>query len=201
MPLQNADIYPGCFPLMKAGEIVFDPAAPAGFKVAGIKPMEHFVLLPPIDFAEYFLENREAGIINFGGKGLVGADGAIYEMGALDCIYLGKGTTDVKFFSEDEQDPALFFMISVKADFSYPNHLIAKTEATAIDTKIAGQESCQVYIRPGGNQSCQLQMGTGTGSDPKSLKDLEVMPGSSPFLVYYFNTDPPSFIWAATNCD
>jgi 4-deoxy-L-threo-5-hexosulose-uronate ketol-isomerase len=201
MPLQNADIYPGCIPLLKDGEIVFDPAALPGFKVAGIKPIKHFVLLPPMDSAEYFLENREAGIINFGGKGLVGADGAIYEMDPLDCIYLGKGTTDVKFFSEDEQDPAMFLMISVKADFSYPNHLIEKTEAIAIETKKEGQGSLQVYIRPGGIQSCQLQMGIGPVSDSKDLKELLFLPASAHFLVYNFNATPPSFIWAGTSCD
>jgi 4-deoxy-L-threo-5-hexosulose-uronate ketol-isomerase len=200
MPFQNGDIYPGCLELMKDGEIVFDPAALPGFRVAGIKPMEHFVLLPLSDPGEFFLENREAGIINFGGKGMVGADGAIYEMDTLDCIYLGKGTTDVKFFSEKEQDPALFLMISVKADFSYPNHLISKTGTIAMDTKMEGIGSLEVYIRPGGIQSCQLQMGIGSVPDPKDLKELGFLPKSAPFLVYYFSASH-SFIWAATNCD
>src|SRR4051812_28322431 len=39
--------------------------------------------------AAYFLERREMGIVNVGGKGIVSADGASYEMDKLDCLYLG----------------------------------------------------------------------------------------------------------------
>ncbi len=42
--------------------------------------------------AEYFLERREMGIINVGGKGTVTADGQKFELEKLSCLYLGKGT-------------------------------------------------------------------------------------------------------------
>jgi 5-keto 4-deoxyuronate isomerase len=92
-------------------------------------------------------------------------------------------------------------MISVKADFSYPNHLIPKTEAITIDTKMTGEGSILEYIRPGGIQSCQLQMGTGNLEGPKVMNGRELLPGSSSWLLYYFNGAQTSFIWAATSCE
>lgn len=38
----------------------------------------------------YFLERREIGIFNIGGKGKITADGQEYEMGYKDCLYITK---------------------------------------------------------------------------------------------------------------
>jgi 5-keto 4-deoxyuronate isomerase len=48
--------------------------------------------------ANFFLERREMGIINVGGKGTVTADGVAYEIDKLECVYLGKGTKDIFIF-------------------------------------------------------------------------------------------------------
>src|SRR5882672_6889400 len=51
--------------------------------------------------ADYFLQRRELGIINVGGKGKVWADGQSRELNKLDAFYIGKGVREVGFESED----------------------------------------------------------------------------------------------------
>src|SRR6186713_3092456 len=51
--------------------------------------------------ADFFLQRRELGIINVGGKGKVTADNRAYELNKQDCLYLGKGVQDVVFESAD----------------------------------------------------------------------------------------------------
>ena len=41
--------------------------------------------------ANYFLERREMGCINIGGKGVITVDGTEYVMNPRDGIYIGKG--------------------------------------------------------------------------------------------------------------
>ena len=57
---------------------------------------------------EYFLERREAGIFNLGGKGYIEADGEKYELGYEDCLYISKGVKEVYFESADPENPAKF---------------------------------------------------------------------------------------------
>ena len=197
MPLNDLSFAVDCHQFMRDGEITYQLDLKGNFIVAGIKPTDHFISLLPLDDSEFFLENREAGIVNIGGKGSVSADGAIYEMNALSCTYLGKGTTDVRFYSADEQDPALFLLISLTADFSYPNHMVPVTEATSLPPHNDDpQSTVLVYIRPQGIQSCQLQMGVAIQADPEfeiyNYFDSQV---TTPVL-YSFNNDKPSFIWA-----
>ena len=67
--------------------------------IGGAVPVSKALTLPnhPELRAEYFLERRELGIINIGGKGTVTADGKKFELDKLSCLYLGKGTQKVSF--------------------------------------------------------------------------------------------------------
>ena len=70
--------------------------------------------------SSYFLELREMGVINIGGKGYILLDGVKLEMDYQDGIYIGKGTKDIKFGSDDSSNPAKFYMNSSPAHKEYP---------------------------------------------------------------------------------
>ena len=57
--------------------------------------------------AAYFLERREMGIFNVGGNGSVIVDGTEYKFKYRDGLYIGMGSKDIKFKSEDSSKPAL----------------------------------------------------------------------------------------------
>lgn len=112
--------------------------------------------------AKYFLERREMGIINVGGKGTVTADGVVYEMDKLECVYLGKGTQEVNFKSNEAKDPAMFYLLSVPAHQTYPNRKMTKEEAQPVnmgDSVTSNKRTIYKYIHNDGIMSCQLMMG------------------------------------------
>jgi 4-deoxy-L-threo-5-hexosulose-uronate ketol-isomerase len=132
--------------------------------VGGIKPVHSTVTLEndPELRAKYFLERRELGIINVGGKGTVVADGITYELEKLSCLYLGKGTIDVVFSSHDEHDPAVYFLMSVPAHHEYPSRVMHKEEASPVhlgDVSTSNKRTIYKYIHLEGISSCQLVMG------------------------------------------
>lgn len=112
--------------------------------------------------AEYFLERREMGAINIGGKGYIVADGKKYELEKGDCLYLGRGTKEVAYFSDNAENPAQFYLNSCPAHKEYATKLIAA--ANAVHVKCGKKEDCNErtinkYILPGNCDSCQLVMG------------------------------------------
>ena len=112
--------------------------------------------------AEYFLERRELGCINIGGKGIITVDGEVYEMNARDGIYIGKGHRDLKFKSVDETNPAKFYITSCPAHTEYPTVKIDITKARKVPC--GSLEDCNKrvinqYIHPEVMKSCQLAMG------------------------------------------
>jgi 4-deoxy-L-threo-5-hexosulose-uronate ketol-isomerase len=112
--------------------------------------------------AEFFLQRREMGIINVGGKGTVHADGISYTIEKLECVYLGKGTKVVSFESESADSPALFYILSVPAHQTYPNRKMLKAEAAPVnlgDISTSNKRTIYKYIHNDGIQSCQLVMG------------------------------------------
>ncbi|MFN4810349.1 MAG: 5-dehydro-4-deoxy-D-glucuronate isomerase [Bacteroidota bacterium] len=115
--------------------------------------------------ANYFLERREIGIINVGGKGTVTADDVSYEIEKLECVYLGKGTQQVSFTSSEASSPAHFYMLSTPAHQSYPNRKMTKAEASPVnlgDISTSNKRTIYKYIHNDGIQSCQLVMGLTT---------------------------------------
>jgi len=132
--------------------------------IGGATPVNKKLELPnePELKANYFLERREIGIINVGGKGTVEADGTKYEIEKLEAVYLGKGTKDVSFTSADANDPASFFLISTPAHHAYPNASCTKAQAAPVnlgDISTSNKRTIYKYIHNDGIQSCQLVMG------------------------------------------
>lgn len=123
--------------------------------------------------ANYFLERREMGIINVGGKGTVTVDGKVYTLDYKDGMYIGKGAEDIVFASIDGAEPAKFYLNSAPAHTSYPTVAIKMEGEASEDTVIIKDENkvelgcleesnhrvINKYILPGQVESCQLVMG------------------------------------------
>jgi 4-deoxy-L-threo-5-hexosulose-uronate ketol-isomerase len=112
--------------------------------------------------ANFFLERREMGIINVGGKGTVTADGVVYAIDKLECVYLGKGTKAVSFTSATADSPANFYILSLPAHHTYPNKMMTKTDAAPVnlgDSSTSNKRTIYKYIHNEGIESCQLVMG------------------------------------------
>lgn len=110
----------------------------------------------------YFLERREAGVFNLGGKGAITADGTRYEMGYEDCLYITKGVKEVYFESDDPENPAKFYLAST------PAHKACKTTFLSFenanhrptgDAKTANKRVINQFIHPDVLETCQLSMG------------------------------------------
>ena len=123
--------------------------------------------------AEFFLQRREMGIINIGGKGKITVDGKAYEVDNSDGMYIGKGKKDIRFESIDMANPAKFYFNSTPAHMEYKTVLIKKEGTPSYDVTIIKDENkvelgcleesnhrviCK-YILPGQVESCQLVMG------------------------------------------
>lgn len=112
--------------------------------------------------ADYFLERRELGCINIGGKGIITVDGETYEMNPRDGIYVGRGHRDLRFRSVDEKDPAKFYITSCPAHTEYPTVKIDITKARKVpcgSVEDCNKRVINQYIHPEVMQSCQLAMG------------------------------------------
>ena len=107
----------------------------------------------------YFLERRELGALNIGGAGTVRVNSRSYALQPLDCLYIGRGNTDVAFVSDDAGIPAVFYLLSYLAHCEYPVTLIHRQDAEP--TELGSAESCNrrtvyKYIHWQGAKSCQL---------------------------------------------
>ncbi len=112
--------------------------------------------------ADYFLERREMGCINIGGKGIITVDGVEYEMNPRDGIYIGMGNKDITFKSCDENEPAKFYVSSCPAHTTYPTVKIDITKAAKRPLGTVEQCNKRVinqYIHPSVLKTCQLSMG------------------------------------------
>ncbi len=112
--------------------------------------------------AEYFLQRREMGCINVGGKGIITIDGVEYQMNARDGIYIGMGNKEITFKSVSADDPAKFYVSSCPAHTQYPIVKIDITKAKKVPCGSAEECNKRIinqYIHPEVIKSCQLAMG------------------------------------------
>jgi len=112
--------------------------------------------------ADYFLQRREMGCINIGGKGVITVDGTEYVMEPRDGIYIGMGNKEVKFKSLDAACPAKFYVSSCPAHTTYPIVKIDISKAKKVpcgSVEDCNKRVINQYIHPEVMKSCQLSMG------------------------------------------
>jgi len=132
--------------------------------VGGAMPVNEKLELPnPDDLkAKYFLERRELGIINVGGKAIVTADGVAYELAYKEALYVGKGTQSVSFESADQNEPTKLYINSAPAHHTYPTKKVSKAEAEIVELGTPETANHRVINKLLVNSvlpTCQLQMG------------------------------------------
>ena len=111
---------------------------------------------------DYFLERRELGIINIGGKAIVTIDGTEYELKEKDGLYVGKGNKEVSFKSINPEEPAKLYINSVPAHKECETVKIDIEKANPVrlgDNKTLNKRTIYQYVHPNVCESCQLLMG------------------------------------------
>ena len=143
-------------------ELVYSDADRAiiGSAVPGSSPLK---LVADAELrSTYFCERRELGILNIGGEGSVEVDGKRFPLAKLDCLYVGRGSQDVTFTSQDPAKPAAFYLLSYPAHAAFPTTLARRGDAAAVElgsAADANRRTIYKYIHTGGIKSCQLVMG------------------------------------------
>lgn len=147
--------------------------------VGGAVPVKEALLLETIDplKAEYFCERREVGVMNVGGTGCVVVDGTKYKMNYKDALYIGRGSKEVVFKSDDAASPARFYLNSAPAHKEYPTKHVTMGDANVLHMgalETSNERNINQLMINGVVETCQLQMGM-----------TELKPGS------VWNTMPP----------
>ncbi|MGN6531610.1 MAG: 5-dehydro-4-deoxy-D-glucuronate isomerase [Ginsengibacter sp.] len=112
--------------------------------------------------ANYFLERREMGIINVGGRGTVEADGEKYDLDFKEALYIGRETKNVLFSSFDKSNPAKFYINSAPAHKKYPTKKVTKKEAEIVSLgslENSNHRTLNKLLVSSVVETCQLQMG------------------------------------------
>lgn len=137
--------------------IVLGGAVPAGKQL----PLPTFDELR----SEYFLANREVGIINVGGTGTITADEETYTLPNGACLYIGRGTRNIVFSDSpagEETGGAQFYLFSAPAHTTYDTQLVLKGQGAVRelgDQLTSNRRTLNQYIHEKGVQSCQIVMG------------------------------------------
>ncbi|TCD00754.1 5-dehydro-4-deoxy-D-glucuronate isomerase [Pedobacter frigidisoli] len=132
--------------------------------VGGAMPVNGRLALPNLDDlkATYFLERRELGMINVGGKAVVTADGETFELDYKEALYIGKGTKEVTFESADAAQPAKLYLNSAPAHHTYPTKQVSKADAEIVELGTPETANHRIINKLLVNSvlpTCQLQMG------------------------------------------
>jgi 4-deoxy-L-threo-5-hexosulose-uronate ketol-isomerase len=134
------------------------------FIVGGVYPVNDEVNLETIDplKAEFFLSRRELGAINIGGDGLIIVDNQSYPVHQNEALYIGAGSKDVKFISNDKKNPAKFYLNSAPAHMNFPVQKFGLDSVEPLklgSIETSNDRAIYQFIIGGNAQTCQLQMG------------------------------------------
>ena len=132
--------------------------------VGGAIPATKALELTSIDplKADYFLERREMGVINVGGKGKIITDTDTFDVDYKEAVYLSRGTKKVVFESVDAANPAHFYINSAPAHKEYPTRHVTLKDANVLQLgslQTSNERQINQLLVKEVVQTCQLQMG------------------------------------------
>jgi 4-deoxy-L-threo-5-hexosulose-uronate ketol-isomerase len=132
--------------------------------LGGVVPAAEPIALeaPAAMAARHFTERREVGVLNIGGAGSVTVDGERYSMANLDGLYVGRGSREIRFASEDAADPARFYLVSYPAHAAHPTTHVARSDAQMMELgtqEQANRRRLYKYFHPDAVPTAQLVMG------------------------------------------
>lgn len=111
---------------------------------------------------DYFLQRRELGIINLGGKAEVKTKDKVFVLEYLDALYLGKETEDIVFTAVDKSAPTYLYCLSAPAHHKFPDKHIPQQQAKKVPLGSKANSNQRVinqYLHPDIVDTCQLCMG------------------------------------------
>ena len=150
--------------LMEAGNIRLVYSLAERYIVGGAVPVDSDLVLETIDplKAEYFCERREVGVINVAAAGSVMVDGTEYKLNFKDALYIGKGSKEVIFKSDDAKNPAHFYINSAPAHKEFPVKHVTMGDANVLHLgalETSNEREINQLLINGVVETCQLQMG------------------------------------------
>jgi 4-deoxy-L-threo-5-hexosulose-uronate ketol-isomerase len=153
--------------LWRPGEVTIRFVELDRVALGGAVPTREPIALPnpPELAAEFFTERREVGVLNIGGPGTVRVDGTAYPLANRDGLYVGRGTREVLFASDDPNRVARFYLVSYPAHATHPTTRVAPGEV--FTAELGSQEGAnrrvlRRYFHPEGVPTAQLVMGVTT---------------------------------------
>lgn len=144
--------------IFKADQLTMTLSHVERLMVGGVQPVNSMVSSGEL----LSLERREAGIVNIGGDGVVIVDGNEFKLRARDGLYVGMGTKELSFKSNDSNRPAKFYVVSTPSHAKYATTLIPVEKA--MPKRLGSKETCNdrtiyQYVNPAICKSSQLLMG------------------------------------------
>ncbi len=150
--------------LMEVGNIRLVYSLAERYIVGGAVPVDSDLVLETIDplKAEYFCERREVGVMNVAGAGSIVVDGTEYKLNFKDALYIGKGSKEVIFKSDDASNPAHFYINSAPAHKEFPTKRVTLGDANVIHLgamETSNERDINQLLINDVVETCQLQMG------------------------------------------